>query len=87
MGTELMHRTRITRTNGSLSIEIPEDMLATLGLHEGDEVGVGSTEKGIVLVRIGHNEELPNGIDSEFAARVDAFIDKYQDALNSLAKR
>ena len=82
-----MHRTRITRTNGSLSIEIPEDVLQNLDLHEGDEVGIDTTEKGIVIIPARAGQDLPDGIDPEFAERVDAFIDKYRGALISLADR
>ena len=82
-----MHRTRITRTNGSLSIELPQDLLDALGLHEGDEVGIGSTEKGIVLVPIGPEDELPNGIDPDFARKVDELIQKRIDMLRALAQR
>ena len=82
-----MHRTRIIRTNGALSIEIPDEVLEAMGLHEGDEVGIDSTEKGIVIIPARAGQELPNGIDPEFAARVDAFIDKYRGALISLADR
>ena len=82
-----MHRTRITRTNGTLSIELPQELLDTLGLHEGDEVGLGPTERGIAVFALSQTDDVPEGIDLEFAERVDAFIDKYRDALKSLAQR
>ena len=81
-----MHRTRITRTNGSLSIEIPDDVLEALGLREGDDIGVSATERGIVIVPI-QSDDLPDGISPEFARKVDELIESRIEMLKSLAKR
>jgi hypothetical protein len=82
-----MHRSRIVRTGDTFTLELPRQLLRETGLGEGDEVGLGQTEHGFAVFAIDATDELIGEIDPEFARQTDAFIDKYRDALKSLAQR
>lgn len=76
----------ITRSGNSLTVSLPPDMLRRLNLQQGSRVTVElDEERGGILIR--PQEIAIEGIDADFVARVDRFIDRYRTALESLARR
>jgi putative addiction module antidote len=75
---------KIFRAGNSAVVSISRDALEAVGLGVGDEVTVvaDAEERRIV---ISPAAELP-GVRGDFLERVDRFIDRYQPALDRLAK-
>lgn len=83
-----MHRTRITRTNGSLSIEIPDDVARKLNLSDGDTIDLDDsqgTDALIIWLISGDNET--GEVSPERAGRIEAIIERRRAMLESLAQR
>lgn len=74
-----MQALRVRRIGNSLGILLPREMLAGLGLAEGDRVYVGETPGGLRLT----------AYDENFAAAMTAFETgrrKFRNALRDLAR-
>ena len=79
---------KIFRTGNSAVVSLPSDVMETVGLSLGDEVTVtADPERQLIVVAAAAaaGESLP-GIRSDFLDQVDRFIDRYQPALETLAK-
>ncbi len=83
-----MHRTRITRTNGSLSIEIPEDVALRLKLSEGETIDLDDSQGDDALIfwRTTRNDETSK-VTPDRADRIEAIIERRRAMLESLAQR
>jgi len=76
---------KIFRTGNSAVVSLPADALETLGLGLGDEVTVtADPERGQIIITPAA-PSLP-GVRAGFLEQVDRFIDRYQPALEQLAK-
>ena len=84
-----MHRTRITRTNGSLTIEIPEDVASRLNLSEGDAIDLDDSQGDDALVVWLTSSTSSQGVvvAPERAKRIEAIIERRRAMLESLAQR
>lgn len=78
-----MHK--IFKMGDSLVISFPEDVVAQLGLHEGDEVFVSVDDAGGRLIIKPKNAAIVK-IDPTFAKQLDEFVEKYGLALQALSK-
>jgi putative addiction module antidote len=76
---------KIFRTGNSAVVSLPSDVMETVGLSLGDEVTVTADPERQLIVVAAAGESLP-GIRSDFLDQVDRFIDRYQPALETLAK-
>lgn len=85
-GLEMLMARTITRPGNSLTVALPPEMLKRLKLHQGSRVTVElDEERGGILIR--PEATTVEGIDADFVARVDRFIERYRPALESLARR
>lgn len=76
---------KVFKTGDSLAIPLPEEVVARLGLQEGEEVSVSLDDvSGRLIVKPKHS--VIAGIDRTFAKQLDEFIEKYGPALEGLAK-
>jgi putative addiction module antidote len=76
---------KIFRTGNSAVVSLPADVLQAIGLGLGDEVTVtADPERGQIIITP-VVQSLP-GVRAGFLDRVDRFIDRYQPALEQLAK-
>jgi antitoxin component of MazEF toxin-antitoxin module len=76
---------KVYKAGNSLVFAIPRKMLDDLDLREGTNMAVYLDKKNRCLIAKPLN--LPDReIDPSFAARVEAFIDCYEEALKELAK-
>ena len=84
-----MHRTRITRTNGSLSIEIPDDVAARLNLAEGDAIDIDESQgdSALIVWFTTSADDQNDTVAPDRAARIEAIIERRQAMLESLAQR
>jgi putative addiction module antidote len=76
---------KIYKTGNSLVITLPKESLDQLDLQEGSEVTVILDESGNRLIIEPVHPIVP-GVDADFAAQLDAFIDQYRPALEALAQ-
>jgi putative addiction module antidote len=76
---------KIFRTGNSAVVSLPADVLETVGLSLGDEVTVAADPQRQRIVIAPAEETLP-GVRPDFLDRVDRFIERYQPALETLAK-
>jgi putative addiction module antidote len=76
---------KIFRTGNSAVVSLPPDVLETIGLELGDEVTVAADPERQWIVIAPAEETLP-GVRPDFLDRVDRFIERYQPALETLAK-
>ncbi len=83
-----MHRTRITRTNGSLSIEIPDDVASRLSLSEGDAIDLDDSQgdDALVLWLLNRSDDAGK-VAQDRAERIEAIIERRRAMLESLAQR
>jgi len=75
---------KIFRTGNSAVVSLPPEVLEATGLELGDEVTVtvDPDRSRIVLT-----PATVAGVRSDFLDRVDRFIDRYEPALEALAKK
>lgn len=76
---------KIYKTGNSLVITLPKESLDRLDLQEGSEVSIVLDEAGNRLIIEPVHPIVP-GVDTDFAAQLDAFIDQYRPALEALAE-
>jgi len=82
-----MHR-KVCSIGNSRGISIPADMLEKLHLSVGSEVDVKIDEEGSkIIIEPMKKKKLPKGVDRDFVAQVNEFIEKYEPALKELAKK
>ncbi|CAN5726328.1 hypothetical protein BH23CHL2_BH23CHL2_21160 [soil metagenome] len=83
-----MHRTRITRTNGSLSFTIPEDVAERLNLSEGDTIDLDDSQGDNALILwLTSDDDRASKIAPERAQRIEAIMERRRAMLESLAQR
>ena len=82
-----MHVTRIARSGNTLTVELPEDLTAELGLSEGQEVTLERVEDGAALIIWLSNGHIDGAVDPDRARRIDAIIERRRAMLESLAQR
>ncbi len=70
---------KVRRIGNSLGVVLPKDMLESLGVAEGDQLGVSVTPDGLVLKP--YDERLQEQIDAARRA-----MHRYRNALRELAK-
>ncbi len=75
---------RIIKVGKDLIVTLPENIVESLQLTEGDQVSlsVNPGQSRILIQPIGYSPDL----DQEFAAQVAVFIRDYKPALEELAK-
>jgi virulence-associated protein VagC len=80
---------KLFRTGNSLTVTIPPDAAAELGLRAGVsvEVAIDREHAGLLIRPIPTASPDESPVSPEFAEWVDGFIDRYGDALRALAKR
>ncbi|MBO8129723.1 MAG: AbrB/MazE/SpoVT family DNA-binding domain-containing protein [Peptococcaceae bacterium] len=76
---------KVYKAGNSLVFSIPKKILDDLNLREGSNLTVYLDEENQCIVAKPLNIE-DKGIDPSFAARVEKFIDRYEQALKELAK-
>ena len=76
---------KIFRTGNSMVVSLPKGMLDALNLSEGGEVSV-ELDKDQERIVIARSAVETDGVDTEFARQVAAFIDRYRPALEALAE-
>ena len=76
---------KIFRTGNSAVISLPGDVMESVGLELGDEVIVTADPEHRWIVVTPAEETLP-GVRPGFLERVDRFIQRYEPALETLAK-
>jgi putative addiction module antidote len=76
---------KIFRTGNSSVVSLPGDVLESVGLDLGDEVTVTADPEHRWIVVAPAGESLP-GVRPDFLDRVDRFIQRYEPALETLAK-
>jgi antitoxin component of MazEF toxin-antitoxin module len=77
---------KLFRTGNSLTVTLPPVLAAELRLKAGDmvEIEVDREHDGLLVRRRGRAPEDQAPISPEFAAWVDGFVDRYEDALRKL---
>lgn len=76
---------KIFRTGNSAVVSLPADVMETVGLTLGDEVTITADPEHQLIVVAPAEETLP-GVRPDFLDRVDRFIERYQPALETLAR-
>ena len=84
-----MHRARITRTNGKLSIELPDAVAANLRLSEGDSLDLDDSHGDIPLIvwRAPTGDGDTSEVSEDRVARIEQIIERRRAMLESLAQR
>jgi putative addiction module antidote len=80
---------KLFRNGNSLTVTIPAALADELGLQAGGTVDVEIDREhgGLLVKRTGPPASGEGPVSPEFAEWVDGFIDRYGDALRTLAKR
>ncbi len=76
---------KIFRTGNSTVVSLPVDVLEIVGLSLGDEVTVTADPENQWIVVAPTAQTLP-GVRPDFLDQVDRFIERYQPALETLAR-
>ncbi len=76
---------KIFKMGDSLVISLPDNVVAQLGLQEGDEVSVSVDDAGGRLIVKPKNAAIAE-IDPTFAKQLNEFVEKYGSALKTLSK-
>lgn len=80
-------RRKICAIGNSRGVSLPLEALEKLKLAVGSEVDVQvDDEHGRIVIEPVRAVAYPEGIDAEFAAQVNEFIDRYGPALKKLAE-
>ncbi len=80
-------RRKICTIGNSRGVSLPTEVLEKLRLAVGSEVEVILDEEhGRIVIEPAHVPEYPPGLDAEFAAQVNDFIEQYRPALKKLAE-
>ena len=75
---------KIYKAGNSLVFSIPKDYLETLGIREGGNLAVYCDPKTRCIVA--RPIDIEEQIDPAFAARVEGFLDRYEQVLKELAR-
>jgi len=82
-----MHR-KVFSVGNSRGVSIPADYLSKLDLAVGAEVEVTLDEDhDRIMIEPVRKKKHPKGVDKEFVAQVNDFIERYRPALKELAKK
>ena len=82
-----MHR-KVFSVGNSRGVSIPADYLSKLNLAAGAEVDVTLDEDhDRIVIEPVRKKKHPKGVDREFVAQVNDFIERYRPALKELAKK
>ncbi len=82
-----MHR-KVFAVGNSKGVSIPADYLSKLDLAVGSEVEVSLDEDhDRIMIEPVRKKKYPKGVDKEFVAQVNDFIERYRPALKELAKK
>lgn len=80
-------RRKICAIGNSRGVSLPVEALEKLKLAVGSEVDVlVDEEHGRIVIEPVRRIEFPEGVDAEFAAQVNDFIECYKPALKKLAE-
>ena len=79
-------RRKICAIGNSRGVSLPVEVLERLQLAVGSEVEVQLDEEHRRIVIAPVLTEFPEGVDAEFAAQVNEFIEQYRPALKKLAE-
>jgi putative addiction module antidote len=77
---------KIFKTDNSIAVSIPKDILEQLDLSEGDDVSVELDREQRQIVISPVEKPLAVSVNEEFARQVNDFIEEYRPALEALAK-
>lgn len=78
---------RLFKTGNSVVVSIPKEVLDGLGLSDGENVSLEFDRQQRRLILTPAERPLAvMGVDENFAHQVNEFIEKYQQALEELAK-
>ncbi|MCI1880796.1 MAG: AbrB family transcriptional regulator [Sporolactobacillus sp.] len=78
---------KIVKMGNSLGSTFPPEVLKHIQAKQGDEVEFIMEENGTVRIRKQNKVVLPKEVDADFIKTVTHVIDKYDRAINELAKR
>jgi putative addiction module antidote len=80
---------KLFRNGNSLTVTIPAALAEELGLQAGVtvDVEIDREHDGLLVKRTARPASEENPVSHEFAEWVDGFIDRYGEALRTLAKR
>ncbi len=82
-----MHR-KVFAVGNSRGVSIPAEYLSKLDLAVGSEVDVVLDEKhDRIMIEPVRKKKYAKGIDREFVAQVNEFIEQYRPALKELARK
>lgn len=82
-----MHR-KVFAVGNSKGVSIPTEFLSKLNLTVGAEVDVSlDADHDRIVIEPLRKKKYPKGIDPEFVAQVNEFIEQYRPALRELAKK
>lgn len=82
-----MHR-KVFAVGNSKGVSIPAEYLSKLQLTVGAEVDIILDEDhDRIMIEPVRKKKYPKGIDREFVAQVNEFIEQYRPALKELAKK
>jgi putative addiction module antidote len=82
-----MHR-KVFAVGNSKGISIPTEYLSKLELTVGAEVNITLDEDhDRIMIEPVRKKKYPKGIDREFVAQVNEFIEQYRPALKELARK
>ena len=74
---------KLFKTGNSVVVSLPVDVLEAVGLNLGDEVSVVADIERLRILVI---PSTPPGLRPDSLEKVDEFIDRYQPALDKLAR-
>lgn len=78
---------KIRKSGNNLAVSLPNEIIAALGIAEGDEVSIElNRATSEIIIRPASATSIP-GVDTAFARQVDQFIEQYRPALDELAKK
>jgi antitoxin MazE len=78
---------RLFKTGNSVVISLPKEILADLGVEDGESVNLefDREQKRVIITAIEKPITIA-GINEKFARQIDEFIQEYRPALDELAK-
>ena len=76
---------KVLRTGNNMIVALPQEVLETLGMHDGTEVSVEFDAKNRQIVIRPIDHIVLRDVDETFARQVNEFIEQYRPALQALA--
>lgn len=78
---------RLFKTGNSIVLSLPREVLDGLKLADGDEVSLALDEEEHRLLVTKVEKAIPAaGVDPDFAAHLEGFLEEYRSALEDLAR-